>query len=46
LILAVAVELPTNLSEDYFLKGIGVNKKYIVRLTADERKEMDDLLKK
>jgi len=46
LILAVDAELPINLSEDYFLKGIGMNKKYIVRLTTEERKEMGDLLKK
>jgi transposase len=29
-----------------YLKGIGMNKKYIVRLTADEREELEDLVKK
>jgi len=29
-----------------YLKGIGMNKKYIVRLTAEERKELGDLVKK
>src|SRR4030043_1383801 len=38
--------LPINLSDHLFLKGIGMNKKYTVRLTADERKGLEDLLKK
>jgi transposase len=29
-----------------YLKGIGMNKKYIVRLTTEERKELENLVKK
>ena len=29
-----------------FLKGIGMNKKYIVRLTTEEQKELENLVKK
>jgi transposase len=46
LIITVERGLPINLSEHLFLKGIGMNKKYTVRLTADERKGLEDLLKK
>jgi hypothetical protein len=46
LILVVELGLPIPLSEPHFLKGYGMNKKYIVRLTAQEQKELETLVKK
>jgi transposase len=46
LILAVTLGLPIKISGCFILKGIGMNKKYIVRLAAKEKKELEDLIRK
>jgi transposase len=40
------VEIADRTFGHYFLKGIGMNKKYIVRLTTEERKELESIVKK
>jgi len=35
-----------NFQNTIYLKGIGINKRYIVRLTAQEQKELENLVKK
>ena len=46
MILVVTLGLPIKISGSFILKGIGMNKKYIVRLAAKEKKELEDLIKK